>query len=227
MAAAATATAALFAAAQNGNLASAKQAVRDGADLKHAGPPGNRTALHWAVLRGWIDIVELLLDSGADVLARDDELRTPFHEACKYGQLLAVGSILIRQTGLLGLTDRMGCTPLHLAAEGGWPEVTKLLLENGADANALNSLHEAPLHAAAALGKSAVVALLLGAGARVNEKSVSGRTPLHEAAESGSEETVKALLKAGADAHAKDLSGETPVEAATDAKIQKLLKKAK
>ncbi|KAM3180444.1 hypothetical protein ACTXT7_016264, partial [Hymenolepis weldensis] len=40
------------------------------------------TPLHWAVDRGFRDIVIALLDNGADIDVQDEDMQTPLHYAC-------------------------------------------------------------------------------------------------------------------------------------------------
>lgn len=71
-----------------------------------------------------------------------------------------------------------GGTPLHVTALHGLEEATKLLLENGADANAKASNGGTPLHHAAFHGHMGVALLLLEAGAKSDAKDMRGATPL-------------------------------------------------
>ena len=59
------------------------------------------------------------------------------------------------------LTDGNGNTPLHCAALGGHVEVTRLLIDAGADLEAANNNGDRPLHLAAGAGNLEVLKLLL------------------------------------------------------------------
>ncbi|KAI9455266.1 ankyrin repeat-containing domain protein [Lactarius psammicola] len=57
--------------------------------------------------------------------------------------------------------------------------VAQLLLERGADVNALDGDNKTPLHLASYFGKVEMVLVLLNAGANANAKNAQGQTPLH------------------------------------------------
>jgi uncharacterized protein len=96
-----------------------------------------------------------------------------------------------------------GFTALHLAAFMGHPRAVKLLLEHGADPQAVATSAEIgpvrPLHSAAATGQVECLRLLLAAGADVNARQAGGFTALDAAVQSGDEEMAQALLDAGAE----------------------------
>jgi ankyrin repeat protein len=102
-------------------------------------------------------------------------------------------------------------TPLLLAARFGREDLAGLLIDAGANVEALNEHDERPLHAAAAYGRPAVVKLLLARGADVNARGPAGKTPLHAAAfgvgvpsdVAARTDVAKLLLAAGADANAR------------------------
>ena len=52
-------------------------------------------------------------------------------------------------------------TPLHLAAQQGFVESARLLLEYGADPNAKNGRGEMPIHLACQVKSPAIISLLL------------------------------------------------------------------
>lgn len=56
-----------------------------GAEVNAVGPQG-RTALHYAARGGNVELCELLCKAGADRLTQDDEGRTPFDVARKFGK---------------------------------------------------------------------------------------------------------------------------------------------
>jgi len=88
-------------------------------------------------------------------------------------------------------------TPLHLAAEEGSAECTKLLLSAGAAWDAKNSRGQTAMHLAALAQSVETLDVLISIGARVNVEDDDGRTPLHAAVAkaSRSSELVKTLIQ--------------------------------
>jgi ankyrin repeat protein len=126
---------------------------------------------------------------------------------------------IIKQLLNSGLTpnDRWaGHLPLHGAVFGGETEIVKLLLDRGADVNAVDSNSgasgETALHIASqGEAKSApdIVGLLLGSGADVNVKDDEGTTPLMNALDH--REIALMLLAQGADVNLRNQGGNTAV----------------
>jgi ankyrin repeat protein len=94
-----------------------------------------------------------------------------------------------------------GFTTLGLAAFLGGPEVVRILLEHGADADddADNPFGVRPVHAASAAHDRETMRLLLEHGADPNLRQQGGFVPLHEAAHSDDVEMAELLLDHGAD----------------------------
>jgi ankyrin repeat protein len=84
----------------------------------------------------------------------------------------------INQTGI-----GYGATPLSMALAGGHLEASKLLIEKGANVNAIVDGGGNLLFFIAPSGKEDLVELLLKNGAKVNHKNKYGDTPLDEAAD--------------------------------------------
>lgn len=113
--------------------------------------------------------------------------------------------------------DRLGRTPLHIAAEFfNMPAVFTTLIEAGADPNATDHFGETPLHTAATFTKvPAVITTLVEAGAAISTPNGLGRTPLHAAARQNRVAAIiTTLIVAGADPNAPDHSGFTPLHMA-------------
>ena len=106
-----------------------------------------------------------------------------------------------------------GMTGLHWAAKHGDVEMAAMLIDAGADPEAVTRLGEhTPLHVASTAGHASVVTVLVEAGADVNTSTTTGTTPLHFAAASGSGEAVAMLLAHGSDANARESQwGQTPL----------------
>ncbi|KAL9096282.1 MAG: hypothetical protein Q9165_001279 [Trypethelium subeluteriae] len=104
------------------------------------------------------------------------------------------------------LKNSDGRSPLSYAAEGGHEQVVKLLVNEGADVNAVtqSGRYQTALIAASARGHEQVVKLLLEKGAEVNAQG-GGHfgTALQAASECGHEQVVKLLLEKGADVNAQ------------------------
>ena len=102
---------------------------------------------------------------------------------------------------------------MHLAAINGELEVATLLLERGAELDALDKNAERPLSLACSFGRTNCAALLLDKGAAINASDKDGNTAMHWAvmnAESGVAKLegqaacIQLLLQRGADSGAKN-----------------------
>jgi len=94
-------------------------------------------------------------------------------------------------------------TPLQHAAWAGHVEVARVLLDHGADVNAVDECGKTALHWAAECGHTDVVKLLLDRGADVTVKDRDDlSTPMARAAEADHREVVILLLEHGADPNA-------------------------
>lgn len=101
---------------------------------------------------------------------------------------------------------------LILSAGEGQEEIVRLLLDAGADINAVSALTEATALAFAAIkGRPSVVRVLLERGAAVDMPSGSGATPLTHAASEGQTECLRLLLAHHADVNAATRRGMTPL----------------
>jgi ankyrin len=91
-----------------------------------------------------------------------------------------------------------GAQPLHYAVFNGDADSVELLLEHGADVNAIAGNGWTPLHIACASGREALVDLLLENGADVNAMTEAGDSPLVLATRYGDADIVEDLLSHGA-----------------------------
>ena len=99
-------------------------------------------------------------------------------------------------------------TPLHEAAKLGHVAAIKMLIDNGAQKDAVNSEQANALHLAARSGKLPAVRLLISLGLDPNARDNWGRTPLHHAIEEPRNlGIVNALIENGARVDERDAVG--------------------
>ncbi|CAG8575710.1 23410_t:CDS:2, partial [Racocetra persica] len=128
-----------------------------------------------------------------------DELdfQRSIHNASLIGNISQVKSIISKKgSAITNQIDATGYTPLHYSARSGNLEICRLLLEHGANVNAVTpELSSTPLHRAAIINNSEMVNLLLSYGANPKLKDSDGHTPLDKARKNGSEDVVLILKK--------------------------------
>lgn len=116
--------------------------------------------------------------------------------------------------------------PLHEAAESGCIEDIMLLLNNGANVNAIHHYHgETPLHWAAEKGHEETVRLLISRGANIEARNfLNDRTPLWVAVNAGHKDIVEILIQSGAKVNICDRWDQTPFSQAKKEKKLGIIK---
>ena len=168
----------------------------------NAGDFMETTALAWAAIKGYEEVVKMLLERKEVNPSQAGTLygRTPLAWAARCGHEEIVKMLLEREEVNPDQSDtECGQTPLSLAAEMGHEEIVKLLLEreevNPDQADTFYG--RTPLSWAAACGHTGVVNMLLERE-EVNPDQADrngGRTPLSWAAGSGHKGIVRILLE--------------------------------
>ena len=83
--------------------------------------------------------------------------------------------------------------PIHSAVAGNHISISKMLIENGANVNVVQTLGLTPLHSAAQNGSVEILIYLLEKGANVEARMESGQLPTDLAKERGFEEIAEIL----------------------------------
>lgn len=187
------------------------------------------TPLHTAVEVGDLEVVQLLLRSGANPDLVDGIGWTPLLAACKAGNLPMAQALLVDGKADANSKTNDLNTPLHYLAgkapkddtrELYYDVMTLLLGKEGKvygmvanNTTSRNKNGDTPLHYAAMHGRPEVVQWLLDHHAAVNNQNTYGDTALHCAVIRGDAEMVQLLLKSGASKSLEGRSG-TPKEIA-------------
>jgi len=224
-------------AAYSGDLSTVQNAIEARVDLDVADKNG-LTALHWAAFRGNTQIVEKLLGGGADAHLRDKGGQTPIDCAIrqKHPQVAALiqrSALSSREAMFLAAskgdlnavqkalakgispnsTDKDGNLISGVAVRNGHPEVVILLLNSGADIDALDKHDWSALGVAAHAGHIEIVKLLVSNGANLHLRNGQRGTALAIAISQGHRQVSLALQL-----HRAKYEGATP-----DTRIEQLI----
>ena len=161
---------------------------------------------------------ELLLSRNADIFAANTQNICPLRLSLesKNGSeewMLNSSTITAR--------DGSGNTALHYASEWSLPnDALNLLIQKGADVNAVNGNGETPVFSAAKADNAAAIDLLVKRGASLAARDNLGSGPLHAAVRWDSLAAAEKLINLGLDIDGQNVGGKTPLaEAAVEGNI--------
>lgn len=172
--------------------------------------PGESTRTFLEAMRaGRLHLGRFVLDAldGSIVDCRSERGRTPLMLAAMLPEepLRRLGFLrmLLERGAAVNLRDDAGRSALSLACERGHLDATQLLVQFGADPDAVDARGWSPLMYAAWAGRTAVLEWLLRAFRRLGHLPLeradrAGRTALSLAASGGHSQCVRALRAAGA-----------------------------
>jgi ankyrin repeat protein len=237
-AAAHAATSEVADAAMRGDRAAVRAAVAKRTNVNVPQIDGT-TALHWAVERDDVEMVDLLIRAGARITAKTREGVTPLQLAATNGSAAMIDRLLKAGAQVNEPLTAVRDTALMMAARTGTAAAMRVLIEAGADVNAKETWGgTTALMWAVSEGHAEAARMLIAAGADVNAKSnyvaaANGRgfegrtpvasrtdtkleefasgslTPLMLAAREGNVELSRILVGAGADVNAAAGDGKT------------------
>ncbi len=98
--------------------------------------------------------------------------------ACYFGQFEAARYLVLKGADV-NLPSRNGFNvyPLHSAVAGNYTDISRMLIESGADINVKQQMGVTPLHSAAQNGNLELIILLLEKGAVVDVRMEGGKLP--------------------------------------------------
>jgi len=215
--------------AEAGERAAVMELIAASADVNAQSIDGT-TALHWAVYQKDLELVKHLLEQGADPDISNDYHASPMTVASVHGDY-AIMQALVDAGGDIESFNPEGQTLLMAVARTGNTETARLLLERGANVNAVEGWGgQTALMWAASQKQPQMVALLLEYGAEADARGKDhdwprwitseprnkplqrgGFTALLYAAREGCKDCVEALLDAGADINLPDIDNGTPL----------------
>ena len=251
----------LMTAARTGNVESVNALISAGADIKAKENQKGQTALMWAAAEGHTEVVEALIKAGADIHARLSSGFTPLLLGVREGRMGVVRALLkagadvnetiqpesvARKTGYVYARERVpraGVSALHMAVANAHYELGGMLLDAGAEPNAIGPGYTA-LHTVTWIRKSGggdndpspqgsgnmtsldFVKKMVAKGADVNARmtkrvnvgltslNTNGGTAFFLAARTADADLMRALAAMGADPLLTNVDGSTPLMAA-------------
>lgn len=170
--------------------------------------------------------VDRLLSTGASVEEANIFGEPLLYVVARFGDAELLESLLARGALVDARSVSEEHTPLHVAILQGHDACVNLLIQHGADVNALSRKKKTPLHIAALHGRSQWVTPLIKAGAQINEIDDYGNTALQLAVSHSREDfsVVKILLEHQADQTISNKNKDFPLHTAikNDASLELL-----
>ncbi|XP_053308212.1 protein phosphatase 1 regulatory subunit 12C isoform X2 [Spea bombifrons] len=212
-----------LAACAGGDLLEAEEMLRreDGKEIIDSTNTDGISALHQACIDENLEVVEFLVNHGANVNQADNEGWTPLHVAASCGYM-EIAEYLLKHNANIAAVNSDGDVPLDIAEDDCMETLLRAeISKRGIDIEAAKREEEevmlqdarqmlnagkiedirhpktgaSALHVAAAKGYIEVMRLLLQANFDPNVRDKDGWTPLHAAAHWGVEEACRLLVE--------------------------------
>ncbi|KAK4164777.1 ankyrin repeat-containing domain protein [Cladorrhinum sp. PSN259] len=183
-------------------IARARRLLKTGIDATACRTKTGHTPLMEAAAGGHLDFVELLLDHGVNIEARNIKGQTALWQAAQLGKVKSV-DLLLQKGADIEAQTYAGTSPLAAAAARGREAAVRLLVDKGAQLNSTDLKQQNALTNAVTFGHDAIVQFLLEKGMDFRHTDKWGLTPLHLAVIFNRRLILELLLKAGADVSAR------------------------
>jgi ankyrin repeat protein len=160
-------------------------------------------------INGPIQAVEILLDNGADIAAKDSDGQTALNSTA-YNCQTEIAELLINKGADIESKNLWNRTILNAASFYGCTSLVKLLIDKGADIDARGAEEgKTPLMWAINEGHTDIAELLVNTGADIDSKDNFDDTALMLAIKHGYHDITKLLIESGADVNLEDNKGKT------------------
>lgn len=186
-----------------------------------------KTALHYAIDRKKVDVIELLIKNGADLRLYDQRNKSALELIFMKLNQRSVLQLIKSFPDVNERDDFEGNTALHYAAQYNYYDCAELLLSLGTNVQIVNQRGETVLYLATVHGSAGIIELLAGSGADVNRGDKNGWTPIFQAVFRGDVPMIALLVRLAANVDHVDNNGWTPlfyaIQRADDRVVQLLL----
>lgn len=153
------------------------------------------TPLHKAVLGGNLDVVRLLLESGADANISDDTGRTPALLPVSGSDRYEIFRVLLEHGASFSLTDKNGNGIFHVASESGYEKkLLEFFLQSNIPVDKKNNKGVTPLSIAVERKNPEHILFYTKNGADINSYDNAHSSPLTKALSDDSCEMTKLLV---------------------------------
>lgn len=163
---------------ENDSIAKLKSLIKEGIDITKPIIIGEEydleeydevSPLFYAIRKyASVELIELLLENGADLFEKDDDGISALDVAIKFKRMDIIQFCIDKGFDLNTTTRKSGITPAMLAACFSDLDMMKLLIDNGADINAADRAGMAPKDYAQKLGQKKMVEYLTECGGKFN-----------------------------------------------------------
>lgn len=204
----------LTCAARAGHIKICELLLDEGAFINQTTQYVNQTPLHVATEHGNTDVVEYLINQGADAQIADNVNISPLYTAIKGGNSYLVHLLIDAGCDVnLGSQDH---APIFLAARLGLLAITQMLCEAGCNKDVANKYGVTPLAEAVQKDHIDIVEYLIQHGCDVNKTDINNVSALHIACQKGNYDAVRLLLNGHANPILKNSSGQTAFQLAIE-----------